>query len=127
MSQILGQFLSVVRRRVWLILGVATVSMVGITVSTPPQEPVYSENFRLLVEPVNSIGGVSGLNSSISEDLNGSQGNVDYESLIEILRSPKLLQQVVQPLQTEYPSLNYNQLVNNLRITQLQNTKILEI
>ncbi|BAW96828.1 putative protein involved in exopolysaccharide biosynthesis [[Synechococcus] sp. NIES-970] len=126
----LGQFLSVVRRRVWLILGVTTVSMGLITVNTLSQERVYASRFRLLVESVNSnndISSLSNLAQGLQQNLGVRAGGLDYETQIQVLRSPELLQKVIQPLQEQYPDLDYESLFGNLSITQPGDTKILEV
>ncbi|WP_099237340.1 GumC family protein [Synechococcus sp. BDU 130192] len=120
------QFLSVMRRRAWLILGVITVGMGAVTFNTFSQEKIYLSKFRLLVEPVNSNNNVSDLAQSLQPG-SGRAGELDYSTQIQVLRSPELLQKVIQPLQQQYPNLNYNTLLSNLSITRPGETKILEV
>ncbi|MBV5259699.1 polysaccharide biosynthesis tyrosine autokinase [Synechococcus moorigangaii CMS01] len=123
----LRQLLSVVRRRAWLILGAMAVSMGLITVYTLSQERVYSAKFRLLVEPVNSNNEVSALSQGLQQNLGIRTSGLDYETQIQVLLSPELLQKVVQPLQQQYPDLDYESLSENLTITQPGETRILEV
>ncbi|ANV87351.1 polysaccharide biosynthesis tyrosine autokinase [Picosynechococcus sp. PCC 7117] len=121
------QFLSVMRRRAWLILGVITVGMGAVTFNTFSQEKIYLSKFRLLVEPVNSDNSVSDLARSLPGNFGSGSGELDYATQIQVLRSPELLQKVIQPLQQQYPNLNYNTLLSNLSITRPGETKILEV
>ncbi|ANV84717.1 hypothetical protein AWQ21_10185 [Picosynechococcus sp. PCC 7003] len=123
----LRQFLSVIRRRAWLILGVITVSMGAVTFNTFSQEKIYLSKFRLLVEPVNSNNSVSDLARSLPGNFGSGSGELDYATQIQVLRSPELLQKVIQPLQQQYPDLNYNTLLSNLSISRPGETKILEV
>ncbi len=123
----LRQFLSVIRRRAWLILGVITVGMGAVTFNTFSQEKIYLSKFRLLVEPVNSNNSVSDLARSLPGNFGSGSGELDYATQIQVLRSPELLQKVIQPLQQQYPNLNYNTLLSNLSISRPGETKILEV
>jgi len=126
----LRQFLSVVRRRTWAIAGVATLVMGFVVQSTFSQKPIYEGQFRLLVEPVNADNKLSELTSSLgalSNDNKLSQSALDYETQIQILRSPELMNGVVKSLQNRYPGIDYNTLMENLTIVRPGETKILEV
>ncbi len=122
----LRNLLNIVRRRAWAIAGVAAVVMGLVTVKTLHQEPVYEGNFRLLVEPVNAEDDLSDLSSLV-----GKQGvrksGLDYETQVQVLRSPELLQPVAEKLQQTYLDVSYQSLLSNLQISRLGETKILEI
>jgi len=126
----LRQFLSVVRRRTWAIAGVATLVMGFVVQSTFSQKPIYEGQFRLLVEPVNADNKLSELTSSLgalSNDNKLSQSALDYETQIQILRSPELVNGVVKSLQNRYPGIDYDALMENLTIIRPGETKILEV
>ncbi|MGB3764993.1 MAG: polysaccharide biosynthesis tyrosine autokinase [Phormidesmis sp.] len=122
----LRNLLNIVRRRVWAIAGVAAVVMGITTIKTLHQDPIYESNFRVLVEPVNAEDGFSDLSSLLSEQT-ARQPGLDYETQVQVLRSPELLQPVAQSLQQNYPGISYLNLLENLRISRLGETKILEV
>lgn len=121
----LRDFLSVVRRRALVIATVAAVVMVATVYSSLKQKPVYESSFRLLVEPLNNENKLPELASS--QGSSPSNPNLDYESQIQVLKSPELMTSIVRRLQRDYPDINYNYLVNSLTITRLGETKIIEV
>lgn len=122
----LRNLLSVVRRRAWMITGVAAVAMSLITAYTLKQEKVYQGQFQVLVEPVNAEDDFSELTSVLGEQ-NLSNSGLDYDTQVQVLRSPELIEPVAEQLQQTYPELDYLTLLGNLRITRLGETKILEV
>jgi polysaccharide biosynthesis transport protein len=126
----LRQFLSVVQRRGWAIAGVATLVMGFVTYSTFSQKPIYEGQFRLLVEPVNADNNLSDLTSALGTLTNGTSLNpakLDYETQVQVLRSPELMNRVVKTLENRLPDVSYEMLVQNLTIIRPGETKILEI
>ena len=122
----LRNFLNVVRRRAWVIVGVAATVMGLTTVRSLQEVPIYEGNFRVLVEPVNAEEDFSDLGALLGERAVGRSG-LDYETQVQVLRSPELMQPVAQKLQQSYPELTYLTLLENLRISRLGETKILEV
>jgi polysaccharide biosynthesis transport protein len=122
----LRNLLMVARRRSWLILGVAAVVMALITAKTLKQPEIYEGQFRVLVEPVNADDNLSDLTSVIQEQTLSKSG-LDYETQVQVLRSPELIEPVAQQIQTTYPDLDYLTLLENLKIIRLEETKILQI
>ncbi len=120
-----AQFLSVVQRRALVIAGVtitlATVVFVGLILNR--ELPVYEGNFRLLVEPVNDDSKVV----DIIKDPNVNKSGLDYDSQIEVLKSPELMGEIIKHLQTTYGDISYNSLMTNLTISRLAQTKIIEV
>jgi len=59
----------------------------------------------------------------------------DYETQIRILRSPKMMQPVIQELRAWYPNMNYSKLISQMSINRIrdrkdgkqQGTKILQV
>lgn len=126
----LRRFLSVVQRRAWAIAGVAALSMGFVLYSTFSQKPVYGGQFRLLIEPVNANNNLTDITSALgtlSQNNNLSQAALDYETQIQVLRSPELINKVVKDLQNKYPDMSYEMLIRNLTITRPGETKILEV
>ncbi|BAZ47962.1 hypothetical protein NIES4103_05670 [Nostoc sp. NIES-4103] len=119
------EFLSVVRRRAIVIAGVSITMMstVVLTLILNPKQPEYESNFQLLVEPVNDDTKMV----DIVKDPNFSQSSLDYESQIQVLKSPELMAGIVKQLQALYPEINYDFLINSLGITRLGETKIIQV
>jgi polysaccharide biosynthesis transport protein len=119
------QLLSVVRRRALVIAGVTitltTVVFVSLILNRQP--PVYEGNFRLLVEPVNDDTKVV----DIVKDPNVSKSGLDYESQIQVLKSPELMGKIVKQLQAKYPDISYDTLIKDMTITRFAETKIIDV
>ena len=122
----LRNLLSVVKRRAWIIAGVAAVVMALVTTRTLSQEEIYQGQFRVLVEPVNAGDDLSELTSVLGEQKLAKSG-LDYETQVQVLRSPELIEPVAEQLSKTYPDLTYLTLLRDLRINRLGETKILEI
>ncbi|PZO19269.1 MAG: capsular biosynthesis protein [Leptolyngbya foveolarum] len=122
----LRNLLNIVRRRAWAIAGVAAVVMGLTTVKTLHQEPVYEGDFRVLVEPVNAEDDFSNLSALVGEQ-GVRQSGLDYETQVQVLRSPELLRPIADKLQQTYPDVSYQSLLSNLQISRLGETKILEV
>ena len=122
----LRQLLNVCRHRSRLIglfaLGITAASVLWTFI----QEPKYQGSFQLLVEPISKQRDQSTL-SILGQDW----GGLDYETQIEVLRSPENLRSVVSELVQKYPELEYGDLIklrnSPLEIKQIDETKILEI
>jgi succinoglycan biosynthesis transport protein ExoP len=133
----LGQLFDVIRRRALVILGVAGVVTAAVGFWTANQTPEYQGQFRILVEPVVSDQDKFSQLSSMAGGLGaaflqGESSGLDYDSQIEVLKSPKLIDPIVQQLQVRYPEIDYKALVGKeeapLAIDRLnKNTKIIEI
>ena len=122
----LRNLLSTVRRRAWVILGVGAAVMTFVTVNTLQQEEIFKGQFRVLVEPVNASDDIGDITSILSEQNTGKSG-LDYETQVQVLRSPELIEPVVEKLQQTYPGLDYSTLLQNLQISRPGETKILEV
>lgn len=122
----LRNLLSVVKRRAWVIAGVAAMVMALVTTRTLSQEEIYQGQFRVLVEPVNAGDDLSELTAALGEQKLAKSG-LDYETQVQVLRSPELIESVAKQLRQTYPELTYLSLLSDLRINRLGETKILEI
>jgi capsular exopolysaccharide synthesis family protein len=118
-----------VQRRSWAIAGIAALSMGFVLYATFSQKPVYEGQFRLLVEPVNANNSLPDITSVLGTSASGNlnQATLDYETQIQVLRSPELINKVVKDLQKQYPGMSYEILMKNLTITRPSETKILEV
>ncbi|MFM7427683.1 MAG: GumC family protein [Elainella sp.] len=125
----LRQLLSPLRRRALMISGIVALVMSFTIGTTLGQKPVYEGRFRLLVEPVNANNDAASLAEALSQQPNlaSGRGSLDYDTQIQVLRSPELIQKILQALQSRYPDLTYGELVNSLTIARPGETKILDV
>jgi len=121
----LQNLIEVIKRRSWIIIGVATVVTSLMAAQTLKQEKIFEARFRVLVEPVNADDDFSDFTSLI--DAPSNKSGLDYETQVQVLRSPELLEPVIQELQQTYSDITYLTLLKNLRITRPEETKILEV
>ncbi len=120
------QVLGIAKRRSLVIAGVMVAVMTAVVGITLNQKPLYEAKFRILAEPVNSDDSrLPKLTNTVEGNFNKS--SLDYESQIQVLKSPELMASIVKRLQVSYPDINYNSLINSLSITRLGETKIIEV
>ena len=121
----LRQLANMVKHRLRLI-GAIVVGVTAVTaIITFNQEAKYKGSFKLLVEPV----------TEEKEDplsvLQQDFGGLDYETQIEVLRSPRVLNPIIKALSAKYADIDYEGLIkpkkSPLKIEQLDETKILEV
>ena len=122
----LMDLLLIVKRRAWAIAGVIAAVMFLTVVATLQANKIYGGSFRVLVESVYADNDLSELTSILAEQ-QLSQSGLDYDTQIQVLRSPELLDPVTEELQQKYPELTYLTLLENLRISRVDETKILQI
>ncbi|MEM9978049.1 MAG: polysaccharide biosynthesis tyrosine autokinase [Cyanobacteria bacterium P01_D01_bin.2] len=123
----LSQLLTVLRRRSLMITGVAAGVMGTVMFNTLRQEPVYEGNFEVLVEPVNADNNLSDLSGLLAEAAPTQQSGLDYETQVQVLRSPELIDQVLAELKTVDPDLDYGSLLKDLTIQRVGETKIIQV
>ena len=124
----LRHLVSVVRRRAVVIAGVAIAVTSAISFWTFSQTPKYEGKFQLLVEPVTEEGNLDKLTQvpGVSE----SPGSIlDYDTQIEVLRSPNLMAPILEEIEKQYKDVSYDSLIGSseLNIERLEETKILEV
>jgi uncharacterized protein involved in exopolysaccharide biosynthesis len=88
----------------------------------------YEGSFSMLVEPATAEGLLSKqLNNTLAAELARINiegiSLVDYETQIRILRSPKMMQPVLQELRAWYPNMNYSELISQMSINRISYTK----
>jgi len=123
----LRQFLSTLRRRIWIVSGVAAVVTLVSWVNALNQRPVYQGNFRILVEDIWSNKTADGLLSPSAQGFSVGDGSGVMATQIEVLRSPAILKPIHAQLLQDYPDLSYNDLESNLKIQPLDSTKVLSV
>jgi succinoglycan biosynthesis transport protein ExoP len=123
----LRHVLGIAKRRVLVIIGVTITFMTAVVAVTLNQKPVYEAKFQILAEPVSSDNSnLSKLTLSV-ESSNFNKSSLDYETQIQVLKSPELIRSIVNRLRISYPDINYDSLLPFLTITRLGETKIIEV
>jgi polysaccharide biosynthesis transport protein len=121
----LRQLIGIAKHRFRLICAVVAGVTVATTIITLSQKAKYEGSFKLLVESVAEEK--EDPLAALQPDLSG----LDYDSQVEVLISPRILNPVIKELATKYPEINYEELIrpkrSPLEIEQLDETKILEI
>ncbi|GCL47369.1 GumC family protein [Microcystis aeruginosa] len=128
----LRQFLSVIKHRWWLIAGITLGVTGALAVWTFSKTPIYQGRFLLLIgQPIEENKSSSTLAAQdILPQLGGE--DIDYDTQIAVLTSPQLLNPILSKITPKYPDFTYSDLISktgksDLKITQLKETKVLEI
>jgi polysaccharide biosynthesis transport protein len=140
----LSWLFGVLRRRI-LVMAAATIALstlagAAIVTNSKSMTIDYEGSFSLLVEPATAEGLLSKqLDNTVAADLAKinieSLSLVDYETQIRILRSPKMMQPVLDELRAWHPNMTYGELMSKMTISRInytrdgkqQGTKILEV
>ena len=128
--------LETVKRNILPIIGIS--SMVAMILSlTNSAKPTYTGDFQLLVEPVTSEAKFSEPSTLTSSSRGGNFGSLemDYSTIITILKSPGMLASIVEQIKVKYPDFTQQQLRDNLEVYRLNldeydlsnQTKIIEV
>jgi capsular exopolysaccharide synthesis family protein len=129
----LRQLLGMIRRRALVIAGVSIAVTSAIGFWTMNQTPRYEGKFQLLVEPVTEQGNLDNLTQILGSQNNQSSrqssSSLDYDTQIQVLRSPNLMSPIIEEIEKRYKDVNFDSLLgsNQLTISQLEETKILEV
>jgi capsular exopolysaccharide synthesis family protein len=121
----LKSLFGLLQRRAIIIIGVASVAMGGVIYTTFRQVPIYESVFQILVEPVNSDSELGKIDVGLAKAL--KPAGLDYESQIQVLKSPELLGDFLKEIQKSYPDLNYYTLLEGLTIRRLGESKIIQV
>jgi capsular exopolysaccharide synthesis family protein len=116
------QIFSFLRRRFLLISGVTALV---VTVTIPKEEtapPVYLGSFEILTKPItqenkhnkDTAASASQTIANINKISNAEISNT--ETAIKVLRSPQVIQPIIDKLKSKYPDIDYDALVSNLII-----------
>lgn len=128
----LRQVLSVVKHR-WLIIAGITLGVTSaIATYTFLKTPIYQGRFLLLIgQPIEENKSSSRLAAQdILPQLGGE--DIDYDTQIAVLTSPQLLNPILSKITPQYPDFTYSDLISktgksDLKVSQLKDTKVLEI
>ncbi len=124
----LSDLLTVARRRILLISGVAVLVTSGVAAKVLNEIPQYEGKFQLLVEPVSSQDDkFKKLSESLEKSIGDKGKGVDYETQIQVLWSPQVMSPILKKIQTRYSDIDYEALQLNLIISRIKETKIIEV
>ncbi len=119
----LGQVGAALRRRALLIVGCTGVVATAAVLKAETDPPIYQGQFEILTEPVT---GESKAISNVPQTLGSKdaialpESEKDIATTIKVLKSPRVLDSVVEKLQTKYPNLEYESFVKGLIIASSQ-------
>ncbi|OLP18721.1 hypothetical protein BST81_09050 [Leptolyngbya sp. 'hensonii'] len=123
----LGKVVAGLRRRIPLILGVATVVTSAALLKAMTSVPIYQAGFEILTRPVTVEAQViSSLPQTLTSKEEPQQRGVDLATL-KLLRSPKLLDPIVKTLKPKYPTLTLDSMLERLLVTPLPEVQILQV
>ena len=110
-----------------------------------PEEPLTDETAKLEERLKNLLAGnsnnkvASPARRNLTENnQNLKQYGTDYQSLIEVLTSPQVMEPIIEEIQTKYPEINYNYLFGKtglnrfwesqkLAVERIDETKIIKV
>ena len=115
----LGQVGAALRRRALLILGVTGVVATAAVLKAESDPPIYQGQFEILTEPVT---GESKAIANVPQTLGSKDAIAPPETAttIQVLKSPLILNPVLEKLQIKHSDLEYKSFVNGLVIASKQ-------
>ena len=119
----LGQVGAALRRRALLIVGCTGIVATAAVLKAESDPPIYQGQFDILTEPVT---GESKAVANVPQTLSSKdaialpESEKDIATTIKVLQSPRVLNPVVEKLQTKYPDLTYELFANGLIIGSKQ-------
>lgn len=126
---IVQRLLRAIQRNAPLLIGIVGVVGVGTFIWASKTMPTtYRGDFQLLVEPVTSEGryiqpGALTREPGQAASMNLDDSTLDYAIALEILRSPKMLSSIYEPVKKRYPDLTYFSFSKGITIERLTNDK----
>ncbi|MBE9213091.1 polysaccharide biosynthesis tyrosine autokinase [Plectonema cf. radiosum LEGE 06105] len=119
----LGQVGAALRRRALLIVGVTGVVTTAAVLKAESEPPIYQGQFDILTQPVTGEGkAIANIPQTLGsrDAIAPPETEKDVATTIQVLRSPLILNPVVEKLQTKYPNLEYESFVKGLVIGSKQ-------
>lgn len=147
----LGWLFAVFRRRLWImaVVGGCLLGAVGglIVLKSKDDVATYTGSFDVLIEPITAEGRLARLSlSAQSGNLPTSVTEIskvgmdyadltDYETQVRVLKSPKIMNPIVEEIQKEYSDISFGYLYQNLILERttyekdgkLEGTKIVQV
>jgi capsular exopolysaccharide synthesis family protein len=125
----LGQPFAIMRRRLGVIMG-AAIALATLTIPAAlwlahHKPPRYLSSFQILVEPVTAEEEFQRLvlepqqNPDQTGNLQTAPRGLDYDTQIEVLQSPKLLDPVLKQIQVKYPDFTELALKMGLKVERV--------
>ena len=115
----LGQVGAALRRRALLIAGLTGVVATAAVLKAETDPPIYQGHFEILTEPVTGEGkAVANIPQTLGsgDAIAPPESEKDIATTIKVLQSPRVLNPVVEKLQTKYPDLEYESFIKGLVI-----------
>jgi capsular exopolysaccharide synthesis family protein len=115
----LSHILTVLRRRILLIVGIASVIATAAVLKAETDPPVYLGSFEILTKPLTGENKViANVPQTInSQDELGSAGqDQQTATTIKVLQSHIILDPIIEKLQLQYPDITYDQVLSDLTI-----------
>ncbi|BAZ12219.1 capsular exopolysaccharide family protein [Calothrix sp. NIES-4071] len=109
--------LGVIRRQAWLIALITVAAATTSVIWSATRAPKYEGRFQIMVEPLKTTDSEllkllsQTLQQNVNEITKQNTTALDYNALMEVLKSPKLIDPIVKNLKAEFPEINYDQLV----------------
>lgn len=115
------------------------------SIEKQPEEPLADETANLEERLQNLLAGNSNNRVASPARINSTENNpnsqqygTDYQSLIEVLTSPQVMNPIIEEIQTKYPEVNYNYLLvqtglnrfwesQKLAVERIDETKIIKV
>jgi polysaccharide biosynthesis transport protein len=113
----LAQILAVLSRRAAVIVSVAALAAGGAYALSSRQKAEYGGKFQLLVEPLKTADSQlllllsETLKQNVNEITRQNTTTLDYQALMEVLKSPKVINPVIEKLSPKYPDITYGSLI----------------
>ncbi len=113
----LGQIVAVLRRRVLIVIGTTVVVASAAVLKALTDTPIYQSSFEILTEPITLETRIISTTNpealSNQEDVISASVN---EAKLKVLKSPRVLEPVVNELQSRYPDIAYQDLYSRLLV-----------
>lgn len=123
-----GNLGAVLRRQAWIAIGITIACAVAAVAKSRTDVPIYSAEFELLTEPATAETQVISTTLPNSPEQTGGIAEVAEETKLKILRSPQLLQPIVEEFQGRYPDVTYDDFEQLLRVSSLGgDTQVLKV
>jgi polysaccharide biosynthesis transport protein len=120
-----GQLFSLLLRRSPWVIGTLVLAIAASTLATLLIKPTYRSSMQLLVEP-NYQSGQRSLTEGKDQPSFQSdrQNEIDYATQLNLMRSYQFMEQAIDVLRDEYPTLSLKEVREKLSLHQLEENKI---
>jgi len=108
----------IIQRNLLLITGTTTVVAAAALYAGLSAPRTYEGSFQLLVEPITSEAKNTDP-SALAREGEDPTNEVDYPTLLQMLKSPGMLSTIAERIQTRYPEASYDSLSSNLAVARV--------